>query len=98
MKIDGIYHQPTFLYESLWNVLGFILMLLIRHTRWIKSGQLFAFYLIWYGLGRFMIEDMRTDSLMIADFRVSQILSAILVITGVVITIVINKRRKQLSV
>lgn len=82
MFIDGSYRQPTFLYESLWNLLGFGLTLVLRKTSWLKRGDLTAFYLVWYGLGRFVIEGMRTDSLMFAGLRVSQILSLVLILIG----------------
>ncbi len=71
MYIDGAYYQPTFLYESLWNVLGFIVLLIIRRTK-IRRGELFLGYVIWYSFGRFFIEGMRTDSLMwggLLEFR-----------------------------
>ncbi|RAL24511.1 prolipoprotein diacylglyceryl transferase [Thermoflavimicrobium daqui] len=62
MNIQGIYYHPTFLYESLWNVVGFGLLLLLR---WVnpKRGEIFFSYFIWYSLGRFFIEGLRTDSL-----------------------------------
>ncbi|MHC5319186.1 prolipoprotein diacylglyceryl transferase, partial [Listeria kieliensis] len=63
MYIEGTYYQPTFLYESLWNVLGFIVLLILRRTK-IRRGDLFLSYVIWYSFGRFFVEGMRTDSLM----------------------------------
>ena len=65
MYIEGSYRQPTFLYESLWNLLGFTLILIVRR-KWksLRRGHITAFYLIWYGFGRMVIEGMRTDSLM----------------------------------
>ncbi|AXQ79066.1 prolipoprotein diacylglyceryl transferase [Streptococcus chenjunshii] len=93
MYIDGAYRLPTFLYESLWNLLGFALIMLIRHrSRFLKEGEATFFYLIWYGSGRFVIEGMRTDSLLFFGFRVSQWLSLILVIAGIGLTV---WRRKQ---
>lgn len=93
MFIDGHYRLPTFLYESLWNFLGFIVISYLRRKpRWLKEGEITCFYLIWYGCGRFVIEGMRTDSLMLAGLRVSQWLSAILVLIGL---ITIFKRRQQ---
>ncbi|MBC1785834.1 prolipoprotein diacylglyceryl transferase [Listeria welshimeri] len=92
MFIDGIYYQPTFLYESLWNVLGFILLLIIRRTK-IRSGELFLSYVIWYSFGRFFIEGMRTDSLMWGDFRVSQVLSLLLIVLS--IGLIIYRRLKM---
>ncbi|EEO0604784.1 prolipoprotein diacylglyceryl transferase [Listeria monocytogenes] len=92
MYIDGAYYQPTFLYESLWNVLGFIVLLIIRRTK-IRRGELFLGYVIWYSFGRFFIEGMRTDSLMWGDFRVSQVLSLLLIVLS--IGIVIYRRMKM---
>ncbi|EPG1561869.1 prolipoprotein diacylglyceryl transferase [Listeria monocytogenes] len=86
MYIDGAYYQPTFLYESLWNVLGFVILLIIRRTK-IRRGELFLGYVIWYSFGRFFIEGMRTDSLMWGDFRVSQALSLLLIVLSIGIII-----------
>ena len=92
MYIDGHYRTPTFLYESLWNLLGFIIiMILRRRPNLLKEGEVAFFYLIWYGSGRFGIEGMRTDSLMFASLRVSQWLSVLLVVVGVIL-IVIRRR------
>lgn len=78
------YYHPTFLYESLWNITGFIIMLVLRRTKLIKSGDLIGFYLIWYSVGRFFIEGMRTDSLYVGDtgLRAAQIISIAMVILG----------------
>ncbi|HBL6193697.1 TPA: prolipoprotein diacylglyceryl transferase [Listeria monocytogenes] len=92
MYIDGAYYQPTFLYESLWNVLGFVILLIIRRTK-IRRGELFLGYVIWYSFGRFFIEGMRTDSLMWGDFRVSQALSLLLIVLS--IGIIIYRRLKM---
>lgn len=80
MYIDEAYRQPTFLYESVWNVIGFIVLIFLRKkTGLLKEGEVFLSYLIWYGFGRFFIEGMRTDSLyLFGDIRVSQVLSALL--------------------
>lgn len=92
MYIDGAYYQPTFLYEILWNVIGFIILLVIRRTK-IRRGELFLSYVIWYSFGRFFIEGMRTDSLMWGDFRVSQVLSVLLIILS--IGIIVYRRLKM---
>jgi phosphatidylglycerol:prolipoprotein diacylglycerol transferase len=56
--------HPTFLYESLWNLLGFCLLLFVMHKGWRKfDGMLFLMYVAWYGFGRGLIEGLRTDSL-----------------------------------
>ena len=69
------YYHPTFLYESLWNFTGFLVLhFLSRKRRY--DGQIALGYLAWYGLGRAFIEGLRTDSLYIGPFRVSQLLAA----------------------
>lgn len=80
MEINGVYHHPTFLYESLWNVLGFILLLVLRNKKhFLKIGELTFIYVMWYAFGRFFIEGMRTDSLwLFGVIRVSQLLSVVL--------------------
>ena len=94
MYIDGSYRQPTFLYESIWNLLGFLLILILRRKpQFLRQGEVTAFYLIWYGFGRMIIEGMRTDSLMFAGLRVSQWLSMILILVG--LAIFIYQRRKK---
>lgn len=94
MNIGGTYYLPTFLYESIWCLLGFIILLVIRRLKYIKIGQTTAVYLIWYGIGRFIIEGMRTDSLLIGNFRQAQIISIIMVILGIVIFILKGKGSK----
>ncbi|MCH3905359.1 MAG: prolipoprotein diacylglyceryl transferase [Lactobacillus sp.] len=85
MYINGAYRQPTFLYESFFNLIGLILILALRHRQHLfKQGEIFCFYLIWYGTVRFFVEGMRTDSLYIAGvIRVSQALSLVLVILAI---------------
>lgn len=84
MFIEGSYRVPTFLCESVWNLIGFAIVLVLRRRpKLLKQGEIASFYLIWYGIGRFVIEGMRTDSLMVGGLRVSQWLSVILVIVGI---------------
>ena len=82
MKIGGAYYQPTFLYESFFNLIGLILILSLRHKKHLfKQGEVFMTYLLWYSVVRFFVEGMRTDSLYIFGIiRVSQALSLILFI------------------
>lgn len=94
MMINGNYYHPTFFYESLWCFLGFVIVLVLRRIKYVKYGQLTAFYLIWYGIGRFFIESLRTDSLMIGGFKTAQIISIIMVIIGVVATMIISRKGK----
>ncbi len=74
-----IYVHPTFLYESLWNLLGLLLLHIFSKTRRKYDGQLFLMYAAWYGLGRFFIEGLRTDSLYLpgTDIRISQLVAAL---------------------
>lgn len=80
--------HPTFLYESLWCLLGFLLIHFLIARRRKFKGQVFLSYCIWYGIGRTFIEALRTDSLMVGPLRVSQILSIALVVAGVVLYII----------
>ncbi len=83
MQINGIYYHPTFLYESLWCLIGFLILILIRKFyKSLKTGQLTCVYLMWYSVGRFFIESLRTDSLMLANFKVAQLISIIMFIIG----------------
>jgi phosphatidylglycerol:prolipoprotein diacylglycerol transferase len=63
MNVDGVFYHPTFLYESLWNVVGLLLLLWLRRRPFLRSGELFMGYFIWYSIGRFFVEGLRTDSL-----------------------------------
>ena len=78
------YYHPTFFYESVWNFAGFLLLHHFSGKRR-YDGQVALGYLAWYGLGRAFIEGLRTDSLYIGPFRVSQLLAAFSCITAVVI-------------
>ena len=92
MNIGGVYYQPTFLYESLWCLLGVIVILIVRHLKITKVGQPTAIYLMWYGLGRFFIETMRTDSLMLGGFKVAQIVSVIMIIVGLIVIMITGRK------
>ncbi|MNI53979.1 Prolipoprotein diacylglyceryl transferase [compost metagenome] len=63
MYIGDAFHHPTFLYESLWSLLGILLLMLLRRQKFVRSGEIFLSYFIWYSIGRFFIEALRTDSL-----------------------------------
>jgi len=74
MYIDGFYYHPTFLYESLWDFIVFIiLMIILRKTK--KVGIVLFTYIGLYSVGRFFIEGLRTDSLMMGSLRIAQIVS-----------------------
>lgn len=100
--IDAVqeWHQATFFYESLWNMILFsVLLIIARKAK--KDGTLLAIYFMGYGLGRFLIEGLRTDSLyLVGNIRVSQILSLVLIFIGITLLILlkqgkINNRRYQ---
>lgn len=98
MRIDGVYYHPTFLYESIWCVLGFIMLLLIRrYYKYLKKGQLTCFYLMWYSVGRIFIESLRTDSLMLGSFKVAQLVSIIMFVIGLLtfIYLCFNRLKKD---
>ena len=87
------YAHPTFLYESLWNVLGFIL-LNIRYKNKKFDGQILFSYIVWYGLGRMFIEGFRTDSLYLGNVRISQLLAVGCVIFGIMFYHLLRKKAK----
>ncbi|GIN39635.1 prolipoprotein diacylglyceryl transferase [Heyndrickxia oleronia] len=87
MYIDGTYYHPTFLYESIWNIVGFILLIMLRKVN-LRRGELFLSYVIWYSIGRFFIEGMRTDSLMLtSNLRIAQVISIVLIAAALVLWI-----------
>ena len=94
MYIDGNYYMPTFLYESILCLIGLIIILIIRRKLKIKNGQITGFYLIWYGIIRFIIESFRTDSLMLSILKQAQIISIIMIIIGIILIIKGNKNEK----
>ena len=87
MNINGTFYQPPFLYESLWSLLGFVLIVTIRNRKQLlRQGEVALSYVLWYSVGRFFIEGMRTDSLWIGEWiRVSQALSLALFIGAIVV-------------
>lgn len=95
MFINGAYRQPTFLYESFFNLIGLILILVLRYRKhFYRVGEVFLSYLVWYPIVRFFVEGMRTDSLYIMPgVRVSQVLSLILLIFAICAWI--YRRRKM---
>ncbi|MFZ5650323.1 MAG: prolipoprotein diacylglyceryl transferase [Bacillota bacterium] len=90
MYIDGSYYNPTFLYESIWDFGVFAFLTYYWRIRKIP-GEVSLLYLILYSLGRFFIEGMRTDSLMLGPVRVAQLVSLMLIIAA--ITVFFMKRR-----
>lgn len=91
MCINGVYYHPTFFYESTWCFIGFLIMMTIRHFKLAKEGLLTSFYLIWYGIERFFIEGLRTDSLMLGSIKIAQLVSIMFIILGLAIIIYYKK-------
>lgn len=90
MYINGTYYHPTFLYESIWNILGVIILLSLRKVN-LRRGELFLTYVIWYSIGRYFIEGLRTDSLMLTEsLRIAQVISIVLI--AVAIALVVYRR------
>ena len=94
MNIDGVYYQPTFLYESIWCFLGFIIILCIRKYKKLNVGTLSSFYLGWYGSERFIVEGLRMDSLMFFGFRQAQIISIIFILLGICLYVYTHTKMK----
>ncbi len=95
MLIDGTYYHPTFLYESVWNLIVFGILIFILYKKQNQHGVVLGSYMILYSLGRFFIEGLRTDSLMFFGLRTAQIISLIGIIIGVVIIFMANKNSKK---
>ncbi len=94
MLIQGQYYNPTFLYESLWNfaILGFLLWFASRPRK--LDGQITFLYFMLYSVGRFVIEGMRTDSLMLGPIRVAQLVSLGLIVISIIGLLIINRKKK----
>ena len=86
--------HPTFLYESVWNLLGLLLIHLFFNRKRF-DGEVALWYFAWYGFGRFFIEGMRDDSLMLGSFRVSQILALVLFAASIVLIVIGSKKAKK---
>lgn len=84
--------HPTFLYESLWCALGFLLLHLWFKKAYRFKGQIFCGYAVWYGLGRFCIESLRTDSLMAGTMRTSQLVAVLAAIGGMLLFLILRRR------
>ena len=85
------YYHPTFLYESLWNITGFLVLHFLSRKRRF-DGQIALGYLAWYGLGRAFIEGLRTDSLYIGTIRVSQLLAAVSCVVALGLLLIFSRK------
>ncbi|HLR64668.1 MAG TPA: prolipoprotein diacylglyceryl transferase [Pseudogracilibacillus sp.] len=94
MCIGGAYYYPTFLYESIWNIIVFALLIWLRRLN-IRRGELFLNYVIMYSIGRFFIEGLRTDSLYFLGLRQAQLISIVLIVAAV--GLMIYRRQANLA-
>lgn len=92
MCIDGVMYYPTFLYESFWNILVFVLLILLRKNNPLR-GEVFLSYVMFYSVGRFFIEGLRTDSLYFGPIRQAQLFSVVLIV-GALAFIIIRRKMK----
>lgn len=92
------YYHPTFLYESLWNLCGFVLINLLYKKKKF-DGQVLLMYLTWYGFGRMFIEGLRADSLMVGPFRISQVIGFLCFAVGgaLLAVLLVRARRRELD-
>ncbi len=92
------YFHPTFFYESLWNLIGFLLIHFLYKKKKF-DGQILLMYLTWYGFGRMLIEGLRTDSLYVGVFRISQVVGFLCFVIGSILLIVnmVRARRAALT-
>lgn len=88
--------HPTFIYESLWNLLGLILITYFYKKKKFH-GQMFLSYMTWYGFGRMLIEGLRADSLYVGSIRISQLVGFVTFVVGAVL-IIVNLRRVKRNV
>lgn len=92
LPADTLFH-PTFLYEIVWNVLGIVVLLAIERKWQLRWGRFFALYLVWYGLGRAIIESMRVDpSLLVLGMRTNVFTALLAILLGIVIFVVMGRR------
>lgn len=92
--VDGVKVHPTFLYESIWDLGIFVFLWMFRKKKKYE-GQVIVYYVILYSLGRFFIEGLRTDSLMIGPLRMAQVISLAGVIGGIIVHIYLSKKNKE---
>lgn len=97
MNINGIYYQPTFLYESVWNLIGFVIIYTLIKKKNMVTGEVSAMYLIWYGFIRTLIEILRTDALYIGTIKIAQLTSLSMLIAGIVLLVIVKRRGNENS-
>lgn len=94
IMVDGVKVHPTFLYESIWNLIVFTILLKTRKNKKYE-GQIIVEYMVLYSLGRFLIEGLRTDSLMFGAIRMAQFISLLGIVVGVILHFVLSKKSNK---
>lgn len=95
MHIGGNYYHPTFLYESILCLIGFFVLIGIRSLKKTKLGNTTSVYLIWYGTVRFFVEALRTDSLMLGNIKMAQLVSIFMIVIGIIMFILTKLKCKN---
>ena len=98
MLINGTYYHPTFLYESIWDLVVFLILIFILYKKKQQHGIIIGSYMVLYSLGRFFIEGLRTDSLMFFGLKTAQIVSLIGIIIGTIIIFLAVKFQKNKNI
>lgn len=95
--VDTTLFHPVFLYESLWNLAGFALLMVLarRFKEWFRDGDIFWAYLITYGVGRLLVESLRPDAWVIGSLPTAQIISVALIIAGSALIVLRHGRRPE---
>ena len=97
MNIHGTYYHPTFLYESIGNIIFFLILGFIIYKIYNRHGQLFFSYFIGYGILRFFVEALRTDSLMIGPIRMAQLTGIAGAVVGIIGVIYLMKKGQPVT-
>ena len=97
MYIEGAYHHPTFLYESIGNLIVFLVIIIVVKKKAQCTGEQFFSYFIGYGIVRFFVEGLRTDSLMLGPIRMAQLTSIAFIIAGVAGIYYLRNHQKRKS-
>lgn len=88
--------HPCFLYESIWCLIGFVVLYMYsKHRKY--DGQMFLLYVAWYGFERSIVEGLRTDSLMLGNVRISQVLAIVLTVTSIILLLVIGSKVRRMG-
>ena len=97
MFINGNYYHPTLLYESLLNLICFVVLMILRKNKKIRLGTISGIYLMWYSVVRFFVESLRTDSLMLGSLKMAQVISIALFLLGLLLVILSSKKERYNS-